>query len=408
MTRHTSRVFLCQNMNLTQLKGVQHSTVLSFELSILKRVSFLNDGIQNTSRVTGTTTRRLYNKVVDQVLNSPTYYSRIVSQGESFEGSTEDVTYDVTSDTSGQFFTGLETLNSTATATTATGSFGHTAFTQPVVSIMIESFANVGSLGMINLDEFKYEKGGAQALQALGSAIYGTGSSNQPLGLTAIIDDGTNVGTIGGLSRTTYAVLDSVLTAYTSGKLNLAQMATQYDSAIASGMMEETPNIGVTTKTGWSLFEQLLSPNVRASYDEVGYDKVRIRGKFRERNSSELRNAAGFNALSYRDMAIIRDDFATSGVLWMINETYIVWKGRTEIPTQYKDVLEKVDLGTQEAYEGTGAMALDMPSEYNGWFFQKPLTIPDQAGRIARFYVIGQTIPKSFRRHSKGTGITSI
>ena len=107
-------------------------------------------------------------------------------------------------------------------------------------------------------------------------------------------------------------------------------------------------------------------------------------------------------------MAIIRDDFATSGVLWMINETYIVWKGRTEIPSAYKDVLEKVDLGTDAVYEGTGAMTLDLPSEYNGWFFQKPLTIPDQAGRIARFYVIGQTIPKSFRRHAKGTGITSI
>lgn len=392
-----------------QLKGIIHGNGMStWTDSLNGKLYFANDGIQNTNRVTGTTTRRLYNKVVDQVLNSPTYYSRIVSQGESFSGSTEDVTYDVTSDTSGQFFTGLETLNSTATNTTATASFGHTAFTQPVVSIMIESFANTGSLGIINLDDFKYEKGAAQALQALGSAIYGTGSANQPLGLTAIVDDGTNVGTIGGLSRTTYPVLDSTITAFSGGKLTLATMATEYDSAIASGMMEETPNIGVTTKTVWSLYEQLLTPNVRASYDEVGYDRVRIRGRFRERNSADLRNAAGFNALSYRDMAIIRDDFATSGVLWMINETYIVWKGRTEIPSAYKDVLEKVDLGTDAVYEGTGAMTLDLPSEYNGWFFQKPLTIPDQAGRIARFYVIGQTIPKSFRRHAKGTGITSI
>ena len=369
---------------------------------------FANDGIQNTARVTGTTTRKLYSKVVDQVLNSPTYYSRLVSAGKPFEGSTEDVTYDVTSDTSGQFFTGLETLNSSATNTTATGSYGHTAFTQPVVSIMIESFANTGALGIINLDTFKYEKAAAQALQALGSAIYGTGNANQPLGLTAIIDDSTNVATIGGLSRSTYPVLDSTLTAYSGGKLTLATMATQYDSAIASGMMEETPNIGVTTKTIWSLYEQLLTPNVRASYDAVGYDRVKIRSRFGERSSADLRNAAGFNALSYRDMSIIRDDFATAQMLWMINETYINWFGRTEVPEEYRDVLEKVDLGTTEAYEGTGALTLDLPSEYNGWYYQKPLTIPDQAGRIARFYVIGQTIPTSFRRHAKGTGITGV
>jgi hypothetical protein len=366
------------------------------------------DGIQNTNRVDGTTQRQLYTKVVDQVLNSPTYYARLVSQGEPFEGKTEDITYDVAADTQGQYFTALETLDSSAVNTTATGSYAHTAFTQPVVSIMLESFANVGSLGIINLDTFKYEKAAAQANQSLGSAIYGTGTAMQPLGLTAIIDDGTNVGTIGGLSRTTYTVLDSTLTAYASGKLTLATMATQYDSAIASGLAEETPNVGVTTKAIWSLYEQLLTPNVRAMYNEVGYDRVRIRSRYGERNSAELRNAAGFNALSYRDMHIMRDDFATAQMLWMVNETYIGWKGRTEVPSEYRDVLEKVNFGTMEAYEGTGAMALDAPSEFNGWFYQKPLTIPNQAGRIARFYVIGQTIPTSFRRHSKGTGITGV
>ena len=366
------------------------------------------DGIQNTNRVTSTTTRQLYTKVVDQVLNSAVYFSRLCGQGEPFEGSTMDVSYDVTADTQGQFFTGLETLNSSAVNTTATGSYAHTAYTQPAVSIMLESFANVGTLGIINLDTYKYEKAAAQALQTLGSAIYGTGAANQPLGLTAIIDDSTNVATIGGLSRSTYPVLESTLVAYASGKLTLATMATQYDDAIASGMAEETPNIGLTTKSIWSLYEQLLTPNVRAMYDEVGYDRVMLRGKFGERSSAELRNAAGFNALSYRDMHIIRDDQATAQMLWMINEDYLHWHGRTEVPAEYKDVLEKVSFGTLEAYEGTGAMTLDVPSEFNGWFYQNPLLIPDQAGRIARFYVIGQTIPLSFRRHSKGTGITGV
>jgi hypothetical protein len=368
------------------------------------------DGIQNTNRVTGFTQRQLYTKVVDQILNEPTLYARYVSQGEPFEGSTMDVTYDVLSDTQGQFYTQLETLNSTATNTTVTGSYAHTAFTQPIVSIMLEEFANAGSLGVISLPTFKYEKAAAQALQTLGTAIYQTGSAMQPLGLTAIIDDGTNVATIGGLSRTTYPALDSTLTAYPSGKLTLASMATKYDSAISSGMDSEVPNIGVTSKAIWTLYEQLLTPNVRASYREVGYDKVRIRSSFGERNSNDLRNAAGFTALSFRDIHIMRDYFSPAQMLWFINEDkkYIGWYGRTEIPESYKNVLEKVNFGTNSAYEGSGAVALDMPSEYNGWFYAKPINIPDQAGMIARFHVIGQLVPHSFRRHSKGTGITGI
>lgn len=367
-----------------------------------------NSLVSIPDRVDQTTQRQLYTKVVDQILNFPALYSRWVSQGEPFEGKTEDVTYDISADTQGQFFTSLETLNSSAVSTAVTGSFPHTAYTQPIVSIMLESFANVGSLGIINLDTYKYEKAAATAMTTLGSAIYGSGTANQPLGLTAIVDDGTNVATIGGLPRSTYTALESTLTAYASGKLTLTTMAVQYDSALAPGAAEESPNIGWTTAAIFSDYEALLTPFVRQSYRDVGYDKMRTRDKYPQRNQGELRSAAGFNALTYRDTYIVRDYYATAQMLWFVNEKYVVWKGRNEVPAEYADVLEKVDFGSTEAYEGTGAIAIETPSEWNGWFYQKPLTIPDQAGRIARFYCIGNTIPTSFRRHSKGTGITGV
>lgn len=362
------------------------------------------DGIANTSRVSDLTYQKIYAKVVDQILNAPTYYSRVVSAGKPFEGKTMDIVYDITSDTSGQFFTGLETLNSAATSTTVTGSYAHTAFTQPQVSIMLESFANSGAQQAIDLDEFKYEKAAAQALQALGSAIYGDGTANQPLGLAQIVNDS---GSVGGLARATYSALNATVTA-SGGTLTLAKMATLYDAISAASLTNEEPNIGLTTKTVWSLYEQLLTPNVRTSYNEAGYNALSLRGKFMSRNKAELDNAAGFNCLSYRGMPIIKDDFCTSGVLFFLNEEYFAWHGRTEVPDLYKDTLTKVNLGTMKAYEGTGPEALSLPSEYNGWFYQKPLTIPDQAGRIARFYVIGQMVPRSFRRQGKLTGITSV
>lgn len=362
------------------------------------------DGIPNTSRVSDLTYQKIYAKVVDQVLNSPTYYSRVVSAGKPFEGKTQDVVYDIAADTQGQFFTGLETLNSAAVSTTVTGSFAHTAYTQPQVSIMLESFANVGTQQAISLDDFKFEKAAAQALQALGSAIYGTGTANQPLGLGQIVNDS---GSVGGLARGTYPSLSATVTA-SGGTLTLAKMATLYDAISAAGLASEEPNVGVTTKAVWSLYEQLLSPNIRTSYNEAGYPALAVRGKFMMRNKSELKNAQGFTALSYRGIPLIKDDFATSGVLFFLNEEYFDWKGRTIVPEMYKDTLEKVNLGTMTAYEGTGAEALSLPSEYNGWFYQKPLTIPDQAGRIARFYVIGQMVPRSFRRQGKLTGITAV
>lgn len=363
------------------------------------------DGVQFGQRVDGFTERKLHAKVVDNILNAPTYFSRILSAGKPFLGKTEDVTVDITQDTQGEFFTGLETLNSSAANTTITLSYAHTAFTQPKVSIMLESFANAGQTGTIPLDAFKYEKAAAETLQRFGSAIYADGTANRPNGLGIVVADS---GTIGGQSRSTYSQLSATVTAAASNKLTLAQMATMHDTISAAGLMSEEPNIMVTTKAVWSLYEQLLTPNVRTSYNEAGYPALAVRGKYAMKNKNELKNAAGFSALSYRGIPMIKDDFCTSGYLYFLNENYFDWMGRTIVPDEWKEVLEKVNLGTMKAYEGTGAEALDMPSEYNGWFFQKNLVLPNQAGMIARFYVIGQLVARGFRRHGVLTGVTGV
>jgi hypothetical protein len=362
------------------------------------------DGIQYGARVDGFTERKLHAKVVDNVLSAPTYFSRVLGAGKPFLGKTEDITVDVTQDTQGEFFVGLETLNSSAANTTITLSYAHTAFTQPKVSIMLESFANAGQTGTIPLDAFKYEKAAAEALQKFGSAIYSDGTANQPNGLGNIVLDSC---TIGGQSRSSYSQLNATVTA-SGGTLTLAKMATLHDAISAAGLMSEEPNVGVTTKTVWSLYEQLLTPNVRTSYNEAGYPALAVRGKYAMKNKSELKNASGFSALTYRGMPIIKDDFCTSGVMFFLNENYFDWMGRAIVPDDYKEFLTKVNLGTMKAYEGTGAEALDMPSEYNGWFYQKPLMLPNQAGMISRFYVIGQMVAKGFRRSGKLTGITGV
>lgn len=324
-----------------------------------------------------------------------------MGKGKPFVGKTMDVAVKISQDTQGEFFVGLETLNSAAANTTVTLSYAHTAFTQPKVSVMLESFANAGATQTIPLDAYKYEEAAAEALYKYGSTIYADGTANRPNGLGNIVLDS---GTIGGQSRTTYSNLAATVTA-SGGTLTLAKMATLYDT-ISSG--NDVPNIGVTTKTVWSLYEQLLTPNVRASYNEVGYDKVPVRGDYAVKNSADLRNAQGFTSLSYRGMPIIKDDFATSGYLYFLNEKYFDWCGRSVVPNEYKDFLTKVNLGTNKASEGTGFDALSMPSEYNGWFYQKPLILPNQAGTIARFYVIGQMVAKGFRRSGVLTGVTGV
>ena len=361
------------------------------------------DGIQFGARVADFNERKLHAKVVDNILNAPTFYSRVLSKGEPMEGKTMDYTVDVVADTQGEFFVGLETLNSSAVNTTIPLSYSHTAFTQPKVGIMLESFANTGSTATINLDVFKYEKAAAEALQRLGSAIYADGTANRPDGLGIIVDD---TGTIGGQSRATYSALKATDTA-SGGTLTLAKMATLDDATRAASLLSSETNIGVTTKTVFSLYEQLLAPNVRQDYAAIGTPRLGVRAMTAS-IGSKAGDGGGFRALEYRGKPIIDDDFCTSGYLFFLNENSFGWVGRTVVPDEYKSYVEKVDLGTTKAYEGVGAESLNLPSEYNGWFYQKAMVLPNQAGTIGRFYVIGQVVTWEPRRNGRLTGITSV
>ena len=213
-------------------------------------------GIAVHQRVEGTTERKLHAKVVDNVLNARTLWSRLQGNAQPFAGKTFDITVKVTDSAQGEFFSGLEALSTAASDTFIELSYAHTAFAQPIVLPMLESFANTGPQATIDLDMFKMEEAGAEAIQKLGTAIYGTGAGDEPLGLGAIVDDATDVTTIGGQSRDAYTVLKATRTA-SGGTLTLSKMATLDDTISASGIESETPTLGVTTKTVWSLYEQL-------------------------------------------------------------------------------------------------------------------------------------------------------
>ena len=362
------------------------------------------DGITVSNRLDGTTERKLHAKVVDNVLNGPTYASRLLSKGQPFQGKTRDYTVDIENSSQFEWFTGLETLNSSAEDTTITLSYAHTAGTQPKVSIMLESFANAGDMGTIPLDAFKYQKASQEALRNVASAIYGTGSGDTPNGLQAVVDDGTNASTIGGQSRSTYSALDAIYT-NSSGTLTLAKLATLDDAASTGGEMASTPNLNATTFTIWSLYEQLVEPQIVANYNATGFPTMPVRGDGAVAQG-KLGGNAGFQFLAHRGRAVIKDKFATSGVWYKLNEESFGWLGRTIVPDEYKGLLKAVDLGDMSAYQSNSAE--EAISKFHGWFYQSPQMMPNQAGTIARFYVIGQVAAWEPRLNGQLHSITSV
>lgn len=360
------------------------------------------------SNITNFSTSRAAAVVVDAVLNSTTFASRQLYMGKPFavagrgEMPTLKKGIKVSRRSQFQWVSGLENLNSSAENVTIQMEFNQALGSMPVVDILAESFAREGAGEDVNFSSFNYEDALDETVQELSTAMYADGSGKMPNGLAQIVDDGTSYDTIGGQSRATYSSLKATKTA-SSGTMSLSKLATLY-STISDTGKKELPTVAVTTWDIFDLYEQLLTPTVRHQYKVLPVGSMYAQNSDSGVGTGGLKMGQGFTAQTYRGVPIIPDKAATSGSLFMLNENYLNWHGRTRVPREYKDFLKPVRLG-KAVKEGQAA---EKPSKFHGFFYQEKQMMPNQGGIISRFWVVGQLVSFQPRRHGKLTGITSV
>ena len=366
-------------------------------------LSITPDGIAVTNRVEGKTLRHLNAKVVDTILTSPTYMSRLMSKAKKFSGVVHDITVKFQQSSQFEWFTGLENLNSSAEDNEITLSFAHTAGTQPKVGIMLESFANAGPEGVIPIDAYKFEESALEAAQKGEGEEEGKGEGEKKKGGKEGGEEEKKEEKGGGKGGGRGSSLNATYTD-SNGAMTLAKLGTLDDSASAGGDIGAVPNLNLTDFPTWSLFEQLLDPALRANYNSGGFPRMSVMGD--GSTAATLGAAAGFLSLHHRGMPLIKDKKATGGVWYKLNEKSFGWYGRTIVPEEYKRLgLTKVNLGLSNIDTPTEA---ETPSSFNGWFYQPPMLMPDQAGTIARFYVIGQLLGGNPRLNGQLHSITGV
>lgn len=364
------------------------------------------DGISLSNRVENFSDRDLYRKVIDNVLISTTFGSRVFGMGKSFSGKYK--TFTVTHARDNQFrwlSGGGEELPASATNNTIELNYARTMGIQPKVQIDFEDFANDGDAGVIDLESFKYKEAAAVVTQELGSVIFDAGAGDQPEGLDSFADNGTLKTTLGGQSKTTYTVLKGTYTD-ASSVLTAAKISAMDDAISASGSEEGSPTIRVTTKTVWSFIEELLTPFLQNQFSANQMPKLPTRG-LEVTAPGEFGGRAGFTTIFYRNVAVIKDDSAKPESLYSLNERTFNWYGNDRVPSRLKDRYEKISLGEGSGYESTTALK-DMPPSPVGWFYRKDESFVTQLGTVGYFAVVGNVGIREARRNGQLYNIDGI
>lgn len=335
--------------------------------------------------------------VVDTINKSSEIMKRVVSRPERWNGRSYSSPIFTNNSQLGQSFKGTETFDTSIDYNTQQMTWFPTGYAQPVGVSIVERSVNTTPSGTVDLYKSSYQYAQNSMITALGNIFYGFGNGNDFDGLGVIVDDGTSTSTYAGLTRATFPTINGFVSAASGGVLTLDLMAAADDGATISGNLSETPNVLMSNRTVWSLYESLLSPTVTARYgsDSTGFIDGSTGVKQAVGATDGLRLQAGANSLQYRGKDYVRDDKATSQTLFGLNENWFYFKslklsGLDLIATQ-----EDVTAGAYESYK------------VSAFQFREPMMPVGQLAEVGIFVMYGQFYCENPNRNFKVTGITT-
>lgn len=348
-------------------------------------------------RVNNITLQDYNSTVVDTINKSSEIMKRVVSRPERWNGRSYSSPIFTSNSQLGQSFKGTETFDTSIDYNTQQMTWFPTGYAQPVGVSVVERSINATPSGVVDLYKSSYQFAQNSMITALGNLFYGFGNGNDFDGLGVIVDDGTSTSSYAGLTRATYPTINGFVSAASGGVLTLDYMAALDDGATISGNLSETPNVLMSNRTVWSLYESLLSPTVSARYDNGG-------GSFID-GSTGVKQAvtaadgftlkAGANSLQYRGKDYVRDDKATAQTLFGLNEMWFYFRSLK---------LQGLELvGTQEDVTA-GALK---PYKVSAFQFRQPMMPVNQLAEVGIFVMYGQFYCENPNRNFKGTGITT-
>lgn len=337
------------------------------------------------NRVDTTTIEYMVPAVVDTVLRANTFTTAVLARAKEFRSAQELYPIKYQKGVAGTSFAGFDTLPTSASDTRVNMTYNPRFYTVNVALPGTELAVNNTAQKVLDLAEIEMKSRAQDMADDIGTLLYGTGTGNSNkdfLGLGAIVDDGSVVPTIGGLSRSQYPTLNSTVTA-SGGTLTLLKMRNLYN-AIADATI--IPTTIYSTYEISALYESLLQPQERIMKD------VNM--------ASNFKGFTGFKAMEYVGMPFLQDRKCTAQTLFMLNEEYLDFKALKNVPQE---------VGGAPVPVATKLMKGNSYNEVpNLGFFWSGWIKPANSWSLNSFIVLaGQLLTDNPRRHGKLTGVTS-
>lgn len=354
--------------------------------------------MQFSSAVTTTTRSVIVPKVYDTVSKGSPVLMKLLQNAQSWKtGTAYEFNIKYQDSTNGGNTGVASKLDTDRQDVRVKASFEPKMAYKPVVLANIEMVLNQGDERVVDLLSTEFDSQAQSLMQVMSSNLYsGTGTGDSWDSIDNAADDGTNYSTYGSLSRSTYDTLDGYYLA-SAGNLTLAKMATGYD-AVEIGT--DSPDFIATTKTLWSSYESLLTPTVRAGYQQNGFPMMNAFGFLPSKQG--MGGDQGFKHLWYRGSAVVKDEQCPSGKMYFINTGYFGMKGIDLSPgsknistVNFKDTSDGVPAGVPGRVPST-----------KGFNYRDLMSPVDQLAEVGHIIYSGNFVSENPRLQGQIRGLS--
>ncbi len=328
-------------------------------------------------------------RVVDTVLRTNRLTTKVLSKTKAFRAATQDFPIKYQVGTPVQSFVGFDALPVNFTDTRVLLKYNPKFVAANMALAGTDIMANNVIRKVLDLTKIEMISRAQDLADAIGTMLYADGTGNNSkdfLGLKAIVDDGTNVSTIGGLSRSTYPTLKGTVTS--ASTLALTTMRTLWNTI---GDMGVYPDVIFTDYPSFSYYEQLLQPQEKI-YKELTFNP-----------DYKMYEGVKEDGLAWAGMSVWPDRKCTAGYMYMLNTDFLHFYALdAELPPQFGDA-KKVDVGSKLF---TGNQYNETPNL--GFYWTNFIKINNQFAFNSFIIQAGNLLTDDPRRHGVLTGIAGI
>ena len=299
-------------------------------------------------QVTAITQKKFIPKMYDNIFDSNPLLQRAKKKGwyDKLDGGEKIVVPLIYATTSASgWYSGAETLDTSDNQNITAAEYSWKQLYANITIRRDEELKNSGDSQILSLVKNKMKIAEKTMADTLGTGLYSDGSNSKAIvGLRDIVATDQ---TVGGISQSTNSWWQGKVDS-SSTVLSIPVMQTQHTAATVDN---DSPSVGVCTRTIYDLYYNLLQPAQRFADSEVA--------------------KGGFTSLMFNGIPIISDSHCPSSHLFFLNEDYLhLWVHKDE----------------------------DMRLEP----FQKPI---NQNVKVAKIYFMGAMGASNNRMHAKFSAI---